>query len=161
MFSFQSMLRSQKNIRKAPLYILGFLRGFILRGWRYPLPKIAINLPGPMRDYTVKENSICSAVSEILRYRQTNKHTYRQKSFHFIIRIHISYPRISFDIWNAIGPYQKSVLKVIQYFGMTVEIQPRFVCHYPVILLAKNDFGDVVKYFLPTCIVWQAQGHLG
>ena len=38
-----------------------------------PSPQIAITLSGPIRSYTVKENQIGSAVSEILRYRQTDK----------------------------------------------------------------------------------------
>ena len=33
------------------------------------------NLPGPIKCLTVKENHISSAVSVILRYRQTDKHT--------------------------------------------------------------------------------------
>ena len=36
-----------------------------------------------MRSYPVKENSICSAVSERLGYKQTNKQT----SCYFIIKI--------------------------------------------------------------------------
>ena len=36
-----------------------------------PLQKWLIN-PGPMRSYTLKENRIGSAVSDNLRYRQTN-----------------------------------------------------------------------------------------
>ena len=39
--------------------------------------------PRPMRSYPVKENPIGSAVSEILRYRYTDKHT----SCYFIVRI--------------------------------------------------------------------------
>ena len=43
-----------------------------------PSPKIAINLPGPIRSFPVKENHIDSVVSKILRYRET--------SFYFILR---------------------------------------------------------------------------
>ncbi len=42
-----------------------------------PSPKIVINLPGTYRSYLVKENPIGSAVSDVLRYRQTNKQTDR------------------------------------------------------------------------------------
>ena len=40
-----------------------------------------------MRSYPVKENPTGSAVSEILRYKHTNKQTNTQKSCYFIIRI--------------------------------------------------------------------------
>ena len=41
-----------------------------------------------MRSYPVKENPIGgSAVSEILRYKQTDKQTDKQTSYYFIIRI--------------------------------------------------------------------------
>ena len=33
--------------------------------------------PGPMRSYTVKKNHIGSAVSEIIRYKQTDRKTFR------------------------------------------------------------------------------------
>ena len=41
-----------------------------------PSPEIVINLPGPMRSYTVKENRIGSMVSEILHYRQKHLSSY-------------------------------------------------------------------------------------
>ena len=40
--------------------------------------KIVINLPGSMRSYPVKENNTGSAVSEIIRYKHTDKHTDKQ-----------------------------------------------------------------------------------
>ena len=41
---------------------------------RFISPKIVINLQGPTRNYSVKEKHIESVVSEINRYRQTEKH---------------------------------------------------------------------------------------
>ena len=38
-------------------------------------PKIVITFPGSIRSYPVKDNYIGSAVSEILRYKQTEKQT--------------------------------------------------------------------------------------
>ena len=52
-----------------------------------PSPKIVRTFPGHMRIYPVKENPIGSAVSEILWYRHTDRHTDRQTSCYFNIRI--------------------------------------------------------------------------
>ena len=46
-----------------------------------PAPKIVINFPKTYEMYPVKENPICSAVSEILGYKQTN-------ILYFMIRIY-------------------------------------------------------------------------
>ena len=40
-----------------------------------PFPKIVITFPGPMKSYPVKENPIGLAVSEILRYKRTDRQT--------------------------------------------------------------------------------------
>ena len=45
-----------------------------------PSPKIVINLSGTYEIYPVKENLIGSAISEILRYKQTNRQTDRHIS---------------------------------------------------------------------------------
>ncbi len=42
---------------------------FLLRGWIYHPPKQLQIFPGPIKSFTVKENNIGVAVSEILRYR--------------------------------------------------------------------------------------------
>ena len=61
-----------------------FFCRFLLGGWQYPPTKLTFQ--GPMRRYPVQENLIDLAVSEILRYTQTNRHT----SCYFIIRIVLS-----------------------------------------------------------------------
>ena len=44
--------------------------------WGFPPPKkIVINLPGICEKLIVKERPIGSAVSKILRYKQTHRHT--------------------------------------------------------------------------------------
>ena len=54
-------------------------------------PKIVTNLPITMRSYTVKENPIDSAVSEILRYKQTNKQTNILLLYYKLLKVKIVY----------------------------------------------------------------------
>ena len=68
---------------KKKKYSIFFVILFYLRRVVVPYRKTVINIPKPMRSYPVKENQIGSAVSEILRY----KHTDKQTSCYFIIRI--------------------------------------------------------------------------
>ena len=58
-----------------------FLGAIPVRGLVVPCPTIVKTFSTPMRSYPVKENPIGSAVSEILRYKQTD----RQTSFYFVL----------------------------------------------------------------------------
>ena len=71
MFSFEVLLRSAVY-KKCPLGCALYFFDFWRLLWEgvSTLPPKDLTFPGPMRSYTVKENHIGSAVSEILRYRQ-------------------------------------------------------------------------------------------
>ena len=66
------------NVKKSFFLVISLGRVVV------PSPKTVINLPGT---YPVKENPIYLAVSEILWYKHTHKHTDKQTSCYFIIGI--------------------------------------------------------------------------
>ena len=65
-----------------------------------------------MRSYPVKENPISSAVSEILRYRQTDRHIDKHISFYFIIRI-LDFFIFSTILKKNINVYKKDPIYLI------------------------------------------------
>ena len=54
---------------------------FLFWGWRYPPRFFLKTFPGSIRSFTVKENNISSAVSEILRYRSKKITTLYNRMF--------------------------------------------------------------------------------